>query len=126
LTFNKRYEILLEGKLVSPESIRITAEIIGLIEHQYHVKLVESNGASIVTHLAVTLKKILSNEHLTDIPEVCLAEALSYKAEMDFARVLVQRLHEFHQIELNLSETAFLAVHLKNICRLMEKEVEKK
>ncbi|MHB8806866.1 MAG: PRD domain-containing protein, partial [Anaerolineaceae bacterium] len=78
MVFNNRYKILLESEQASHESIRITEEIVDLIEKKYQIKLDESNGASLVTHLAITVKKIKSNENLSEIPEIGMTEALSY------------------------------------------------
>ena len=126
MIFDERYALLLQGNLVSSESIRITNEIVALIEDHYQCRLDESNGAPIVTHLAVTIKKIMAREQLAEIPDVCRDEALTYKEEMDYARELVKFLKDAHQIDFNLSETAYLAVHLKNISQKAGREVEKK
>lgn len=126
MVFDERYALLLESNLISTESIRITNEIVALIESRYHCRLDESNGAPVVTHLAVTIKKILAHEELTEMPDVCKDEALAYKEEMDFAHEIVKFLKDSHQIDFNLSETAYLAVHLKNISQKMGREVETK
>ncbi len=124
MVFNNRYKILLESEQASHESIRITEEIVDLIEKKYQIKLDESNGASLVTHLAITVKKIKSNENLSEIPEIGMTEALSYKEEMEFARKLVDHLKKSHQIDFNRSETAFLAIHLRNISQHLERKEE--
>jgi transcriptional regulatory protein LevR len=124
VVFNNRYKILLESEQASHESIRITEEIVDLIENKYQIKLDESNGASLVTHLAITIKKLKSNENLSEIPEIGMTEALSYKEEMEFARRLADHLKKSHQIDFNRSETAFLAIHLRNISQHLERKEE--
>ena len=115
MSFKNRYEILLQSSQATEESIAITREIVHLVERRYQIRLDESNGASLVTHLAITLKKIQEQEALIEIPEICLQEAHSYLEEMEFAGELVQYLHDNHGIDFNKSESAFLTIHLKNI-----------
>jgi transcriptional regulatory protein LevR len=124
--FTNRFKFLLESKQASPASIRITEELIDLIEKEYHIKLDESNGASLVTHLAITIKKLTAHEKLSKIPDVCLTEALSFKNEMKFANRLTTYLKETHQIDFNRSETAFLTIHLRNVSQHLERKEEKK
>jgi len=49
-------------------------------------------------------------------------EALSYKEEMAFAEKIAGFLKKAHQIDFNRSETAFLAIHLRNISQHLEKK----
>ncbi len=115
MTFENRYEILLQSSQTTQASIAITREIVHLIEQRYQIQLDESNGASLVTHLAITLKKIKEQQALIEIPEICLQEAQSYLEELEFAGELVRYLHDNHGIDFNKSESAFLTIHLKNI-----------
>ncbi len=124
MAFKNRYRLLLDSEQASQESIRITEEIVDLIEKKYQIKLNESNGASLVTHLAITIKKLCSNEKLSEIPGIGMTEALSYKEEMVFAKELAAYLEESHQIDFNRSEIAFLAIHLRNISQYLERKEE--
>jgi transcriptional regulatory protein LevR len=126
LSFNHRFDILLESKLTSPESIHITNEVIGRIESHYQIKLDEENGASLVTHLAVTIKKLLSSEYLNEIPEICKTEALTFIEEHEFAMELSRFIQNFYQIDFNQSEVAFLTIHLKNITQHFDRKEGKK
>ncbi len=122
VSFAERFQFLLDSEQATPESIHITEEIIETIQKEYKIILDETNGASLVTHLAVTLKKIKAQENLLEMPEICVNEALSYKEEMAFAEKIAGFLKKAHQIDFNRSETAFLAIHLRNINQHLEKK----
>ncbi|MGV8026457.1 MAG: PRD domain-containing protein [Anaerolineaceae bacterium] len=124
MVFDNRYKLLIESEQASQESIRITEEIVNLIEKKYQIKLDESNGASLVTHLAITIKKLNLKECLSEIPEIGMTEAFSYKEEMEFAGKLTGYLKESYQIDFNRSEIAFLAIHLRNISQHLERKEE--
>ena len=122
--FENRYEILLLSNQATDESIKITKEIVKLVEEHYQISIDESNGASLVTHLAITFKKIKGQEKLIEMPEVCMQEAKTYPAEMEFAEKMAKYLQLHHDIEFNKSETAFLTIHLKNISQYITQKEE--
>ncbi len=124
MSFSDRFKLLLDSQQASPESIQITEEIINLIEKEYHITLDETSGASLVTHLAITIKKLRAKENLLAIPDMCMEEALSFHNEMDFAGKIAQTLKQQYQIEFNQSEVAFLTIHLRNISQHLERKEE--
>ncbi|NMB61572.1 MAG: PRD domain-containing protein [Chloroflexi bacterium] len=125
MPFTDRFKFLLDSQQASPESIRITEEIITLTEKEYHTTLDESNGAPLVTHLAITIKKIKSQETLSEIPDVCMEEACSFHNEMNFAKKIAQLLEQQYQIDFSQSEMAFLTIHLRNISQHLGRKEEK-
>jgi transcriptional antiterminator len=113
--YQERFDLLLESGQADQASVAAAKLALGMVEEAYGVQLSEELGASLATHLAITLKKLVQGQPLTPAPEQVWQELKEYPAEVALAGRIVMRLEEKLNITLARDELGFIAIHLCKI-----------
>jgi len=115
MPFEERLELLVESGQADERSAAATRLAVDLAERHYGIELTEALGASLVNHLATTLKKIIDGKTLAEVPEVVWQELQGYPEEVALAEAIVARLESALSVSLARDELGFIAVHLCKI-----------
>jgi transcriptional regulatory protein LevR len=115
MMFQERFDLLIESGQANEQSVAGTRLVIELVEKHYGIQLTEELGASLVNHLAITLKQILDGKKLTEVPDVVWQELQSYPQEIALAETIVTQLESRLKILLARDELGFIAIHLCKI-----------
>lgn len=115
MLFQERFDLLIQSGQANEKSVAATKFVIEIIEAYYGIQLSEELGASLVNHLAVTLKKLLEGKTLTKAPEEIWQELQDYPEEYDLAGRIVAQLENKLKISLARDELGFIAIHLCKI-----------
>ncbi len=115
MPFQERLELLIQSGQADELSAAATRLAVQLVEQHYGIELTEEWGASLVNHLAVTLKRIIDGESLTKAPDEVWQELLGYPEEVTLAEVIVAQLEKMLSLSLARDELGFIAIHLCKI-----------
>lgn len=115
--FEERFKLLSESGQANDQSIAAARFVLGMVEKRYDIQLTEQLGTSLVTHLAITLKRLLDGDTLIEAPDVVWQELQDYPEELTFAASLVAALEKVLNISIARDETGFIAIHLCKIKR---------
>lgn len=115
LSFEERFKLLVESGQASEKTIAATKMAIALVESHYGIKLTEVNASMLVTHLAITLRRLMDGEMLIEMPDVVWQEIREYPEELDLAASIVSEIEEFLGASISRSEVAYIAVHLARL-----------
>jgi transcriptional regulatory protein LevR len=115
MSFQERFDLLLESGQTSEQAITATKKVIEMVEGHFGIQMTEELGASFVNHLAVTLKRLLDGDTLTKLPDDVWEELCHYPEECALAESIVAELETSLEISLARDELGFIAVHLCKI-----------
>jgi transcriptional antiterminator len=115
MPFQERFDLLLESGQTNAQAVTATKMAIELVESHYRVPMTEELGASLVNHLAITLKRLMDGEILIEAPDVVWQELRDYPEECTLAESVVAKLEADLKISLARDELGFIAVHLCKI-----------
>jgi transcriptional regulatory protein LevR len=115
LLFQERFDLLIASGQANQPSVQATLMVLEMVENHYGIQLTEALGASLVNHLAVTLKRLLDGETLVKLPEVVWQELSNYPDECALAGSIVAELEKSLKLSLARDELGFIAVHLCKI-----------
>jgi transcriptional antiterminator len=113
--FQERFDLLVASGQANPQSVAATQMALEMVERHYGIRLTEELGASLVNHLAVTLKRLMAGETLVKLPDVVWQELQDYPDECALAASIVASLEKTLEISLAQDELGFIAVHLCKI-----------
>ena len=115
MLFQERFYLLVASGQANQQSVAATLMALDIVERHYGIQLTEESGASLVNHLAVTLKRLMEGETLVKLPEVVWQELHAYPDECALAAIIVAALEKNLKISLAQDELGFIAVHLCKI-----------
>ena len=115
MLFQERFDLLVESGQANEQTVAATQLALEMVEKHYGIQVTEELGASLVNHLAVTLKRLLDGETLIKVPEVVWQELHAYPEECALAASIVAELETNLKISLARDEIGFIAVHLCKI-----------
>ena len=113
--YEERFNLLVMSGQANDASVSAAKFVLEMVEKAYGVPLGEESGASLATHLATTLKKLLARETLIQAPEEVWQELQGYPEEVELAGRIVEQLESTLNISLARDELGFIAVHLCKI-----------
>ncbi len=120
--YEERFDLLVMSGQANEASVAAAKLVLGMVENAYGVLLGEELGASLATHLAITLKKLLAGETLTQAPAEVWQELQGYPEECELAGRIVARLESKLNISLARDELGFIAIHLCKIRLELDRE----
>jgi transcriptional regulatory protein LevR len=112
MPFQERFELLVESGQANEKSVLATKLAIELVENHYGIQMTEDVGASLVTHLATTLKQLLDGKILSKATDVVWQELEEYPEEYALAEVMVTELQRNLNLLIGRDELGFIAIHL--------------
>jgi transcriptional regulatory protein LevR len=112
MMFQERFDLLVESGQANEQSVAGTRLVIERVEQYYGIQLTEELGASLVNHLAVTLKQLLDGKSPIKAPDVLWQELQDYPEECALAETIVTQLNNQLNISLTRDELGFVAIHL--------------
>jgi transcriptional antiterminator len=112
MPFEERFDLLVESGQANAQSIVATRSALEMVEQHYGIQLTEELGASLATHLAITMKRLLDGETLVPVPDVVWQELNDYPEELRNATSIVARLEKELNLSISQDELGFIAVHL--------------
>jgi transcriptional regulatory protein LevR len=115
MPFEERFRLLIESGQASEQSIAATRVALDKVEAHYEIQLSEGLGASLASHLGITLKRLLAGEALTPMPDVVWQEIQDYPEEIELAESIVAEMKGILNIAIARDEVGFIAVHLCKI-----------
>jgi transcriptional antiterminator len=115
MVFQERFDLLVASGQANPQSVAATQIALDMVERHYGIELTEELGASLVNHIAVTLKRLMNSETLVKLPEVVWQELNAYPDECALAASIIAALEKKLNIPLAQDELGFIAVHLCKI-----------
>ena len=115
MPFEERFDLLIESEQANEQSVVATRLSIDMIEKHYGLQLTEDVGASLVNHLAITLRRLLKGETLIKAPDIVWQELQDYPEEVALAESIVGELERNLNITLAHDELGFIAIHLCKI-----------
>jgi transcriptional antiterminator len=115
MPFQERFDLLVESGQTNAQAVAATKMAIELVEGHYGIPITEELGASLVNHLAITLKRLMDGDTLIEVPEVVWQELRDYPEEYTLAESIVAELETNLKISLARDELGFIAVHLCKI-----------
>jgi transcriptional antiterminator len=115
--FEERFHLLIESGQADERSSDAAQRALAEVEKHYAVRLDlgQELGASLATHLAITLKRLMEGQALSEVPETVWKELEDYPEELEFAATLAGVLEGVLDLSLPRDEIGFIAVHL---CRI--------
>lgn len=115
MPFTERFELLEESGQANEQSVVATKLAIDLVEKHYGIQLTEEIGASLVNHLATTLKQLLDGKTLSQAADVVWQELQDFPEEVALAEAIVTELQRYLNLSLGHDELGFIAIHLCKI-----------
>ncbi len=115
MPFEERLDLLIESGQADDQSVAGARLVVEIVQQHYGIQLTEELGASLVNHLAVTLKQIIDGKSLTKAPDVVWQELEGYPEEYALAEAIVARLESHLGVSLARDELGFIAIHLCKI-----------
>ncbi len=113
--FAERFDLLVQSGQADESSVAATKIVLDAVAKHYGVPMTEELGASLATHLAITLKKLLEGQVLTKAPDELWIDLQDFPEECEFAGKIVTQLEDFLKIKLARDELGFIAIHLCKI-----------
>ncbi len=115
MPFEARFRLLIASGQATEQSVAATRSAIERVEEHYGLQLDEELGASLASHLAITIKRLLAGETLIPSPDVVWQELASYPEEQALAAAIVADMERDLAMPIGRDEVGFLALHL---CRI--------
>ncbi len=115
MPFEERFRLLIASGQASETSIAATRQALEQVEAHYGIELGEELGASLASHLGITLQRLLSGESLAQVPDVVWQELQAYPEELGLAESIVADLEGHLKLSIARDEVGFIAVHLCKI-----------
>jgi transcriptional regulatory protein LevR len=115
MPFEERFRLLMASGQASENSIAATRQALEQVEAHYGIELSEELGASLASHLGITLQRLLSGEPLAQVPDVVWQELQAYPEELGLAESIVADLERRLNLSIARDEVGFIAVHLCKI-----------
>ena len=115
MPFEERFKLLITSGQASEDSIAATRKALEQVEAHYGIELSEELGASLASHLGITLQRLLSGESLTQVPDVVWQELQACPEELALAESIVADLERHLSLSIARDEVGFIAVHLCKI-----------
>lgn len=115
MPFEERFDLLIESGQANEQSVAAAKKAIQMVENYYGIQVSEELGASLVNHLATTLKRLLDGKILSEASEVVWEEIRDYPEEVTLAATIVTELQNILNIPLARDEIGFVAIHLCKI-----------
>jgi transcriptional regulatory protein LevR len=115
MPFEERFRLLIVSGQASESSIAATRKVLEQVEAHYRIELTEELGASLASHLGITLRRLLSGESLTQVPDVVWQELKACPEELGLAKSIVADLERDLDLSIARDEVGFIAVHLCKI-----------
>ena len=115
MPFKERFELLLASGQANEQSVIATKLAIDLVEDHYGIQITEELGASLVNHLATTLKRLLDGRTLSEASDVVWEELRDFPEEYALAESIVAELQKNLKIPLGHDELGFIGIHLCKI-----------
>lgn len=115
MPFEERFRLLVESGQANEQSIAATRVALDKVETHYGIQLSEGMGASLASHLGITLKRLLAGEALTPMPDVIWQEIQEYPEEIALAESIVAEMKRILDVPIARDEVGFITVHLCNI-----------
>ena len=113
MSFNERFQLLVESGQLSERVVEVTREIVTAIQNRCGIALTEENGAMFVTHIAMALQRIANGQALETASDGVWEESRQYEDEWSFARELAALVRKRVEIQVPESELAYLVLHLR-------------
>ncbi|MCL4395824.1 MAG: PRD domain-containing protein [Chloroflexi bacterium] len=113
--FEERFELLVASGQANARSVAAAKLALGMVEQDYQIRLSEELGASLASHIAITVKRLLDGETLCGLPEEVWEEIREYRHEMELAASIAAELRQNLNIPIEWDEQGFIAVHLCKI-----------
>ena len=113
--FKERFELLVESGQADERTVDATRKALRIVESHYDIQLTEELGASLVNHLATTLKRLLDGKTLSEATDIVWNELANYPEEVALAESIVAELQKLLEIPLVRDEIGFIAIHLCKI-----------
>ena len=117
MAFEERFRLLIESGQASEQSVAATCSALQAVEAHYRIRLSEEVGASLATHIAVTMKRLLDGEALTQAPDAVWQELGAWPGEVALATSIVDGLATNLNRFIARDEVGFIALHL---CRIRD------
>jgi transcriptional regulatory protein LevR len=90
------------------------------VERHYRLDLTDEIGASLATHLAITMKRLMDGEELHGAPDAVWQELETRQEELALADTIVSELERKLALSIGADEVGFIAVHL---CKIRQQAV---
>ena len=115
MAFEERFRLLIASGQASERTVAAARAALGEVEAHYQILLSEQVGASLATHIAVTMKRLLDGEALTQAPDAVWNELMAWPEEVALATSVVHGLCRRLRRSIARDEVGFIALHL---CRI--------
>jgi transcriptional regulatory protein LevR len=112
MPFQERFELLVESGQASRQSVEATSLAMAIVERHFGVEVTEELGASLASHLAITVKRLMDGKTLSTVPDSVWEELAHYPEECGLAGLVVAELERTLGQSLGRDEVGFIAVHL--------------
>lgn len=117
--FADRLSLLEESGQVTGVARRLTEDIIARIEREFDVQLDETNGAQMVTHVAMALSRVQRGDVETEVPAVVEEEIAGCDRERAFVDEIVKDWESKLGQEIPQAEVLYVVIHL---CALAQRD----
>lgn len=115
MPFQERFALLVGSGQADEQSVAGARLAVEIVEAHYGIQLTEELGASLVNHLAITLKKITDGKTLIPATDGLWEELQDYPEEYALAQAIVNRLEHSLKMSLARDELGYIAIHLAKI-----------
>lgn len=113
--FEERFALLVESGQATERTVDATRLALSMIEEHYSIRLTDELGASLATHLAITMKRLIDGETLSEAPDAVWEELQNHAEELEVASSIVSSLERYLNISISRAELGFIAIHLARI-----------
>lgn len=113
MSFEERFQLLLESGQLTEPVLEVTREIVTAIQNRYGITLTEENAGMFVTHIAMALQRIASGQPLETVSDEVWEETRQCQDEWSFARELAALARKRLEIQVPESELAYMVLHLR-------------
>lgn len=113
MSFEERFQLLLESGQLTEPVLEVTQEIVYAIQNRYGITLTEENAGMFVTHIAMALQRIASGQPLETVSDEVWEETRQCQDEWSFARELAALARKRLEIQVPESELAYMVLHLR-------------
>ena len=113
--FEERFALLVESGQATDRTVAAARLALDMIEKHYGIQLTDELGAPLATHLAITMKRLLNGETLSEAPDAVWEELQNHAEELEMASSIVSRLERYLNIPISRAELGFIAIHLARI-----------
>lgn len=111
MSLNLRLNILKEAGQIDDSIYKNIMDIIELFKNNYGIELTEENGAMLITHLSVALKRIKENQLVETMEEELYSE-ISSDCNFEQAEKIFSQIEQNIKVEIPHCEKTFIMMHL--------------